>query len=43
MEEMRAAMDELRRNNQMLEDDVQNIMQHQQEVIFSEEVELLDP
>lgn len=43
MEEMRAAMDELRHHNQTLEDDVQNIMQHQQEVIFLEEVELLDP
>lgn len=43
MAEMRATMDELWHHNRTLKDDVQNIMQHQQVVIFSEEVELLDP
>lgn len=41
--EIRAPIDELRRHNWMLEDDIHNIRQHQQEVNPPKEVELLDP
>ena len=40
---MQAIMDELRRHNRTLEENIMNIRQHQHEVNTREEVELLDP
>lgn len=43
MVEMCAAMDELRHQNQTLEENVINIRQHHQETNPLEEMEILDP